>query len=348
MLRPARFERFTPERGSPPRDAHRADRAPGRNELLSLKRSSGASDPPSSFALIAAADRGPASEFMSEEEERMRNRFGLWTLTIPVLAVGTAAGDNGGGDPWADAIVDFVAGVGGIPGYGDPQTALGSPERFTGEGVYPSAVTMFNPAFGFDEIVSIGEGGSLTVRFDEPVIDDPSHPFGADLIVFGNGGFVDSSFPFGVIDPVTPTFGVDTMHVSVSANGVDYFDLGAFSEGFVPAQGYLDVDPFSGTPGDVPSDFTRPVNPALSAGDFAGLTYAQALALYDGSGGGTPIDISAAGLPAISFVRIDVPADPSGEFSVELDAVAAVPEPSSVALIVVLGVAAHCALRRRK
>jgi len=284
---------------------------------------------------------------MQQEGEVMfRVPTRIWTLVVPAMSAGLTA-QAGTPDPWADGVSQFVAGVGGIPGYGDPQTALGAPERFTGEGVFPSAVTAFNPAFGIDEIVSIGEGGSLTLRFAEPILDDPAHPFGADFIVFGNGGFVDASFPFGVVDPATPTFGLDPMRVSVSTNGVDFVTLGDFTEGLFPAQGYLDVTPYSTTPGTQLTDFTRPVDPSLSAADFAGISYAQILALYDGAGGGTPIDISGSGLASISWVRIDVLEDPTADVSVEIDAVATVPEPST-ASFVVLVVAASCALRRKK
>ncbi|RMF76665.1 MAG: PEP-CTERM sorting domain-containing protein [Planctomycetota bacterium] len=246
-------------------------------------------------------------------------------------------------DPWADSVVDYAPGVGANPAFLDPTTALGEPERFTGEGVFPSAVTIFNPAFGTDELVSIGEGGSLTLAFDEPITDDPAHRFGVDLIVFGNGGFIDVDFPNGRIGSPAALFGVDLMNVSVSPDNVNWAPLGSFSEGLFPTQGYQDTPPQSPTPGSVPTSFQRPIDPSLTASDFDGLTYADALALYDGSGGGTPIDIAASGFASIQFIRFE---NVTPGTTVEIEAVAAVPEPSGL----VLGGAAFVgfALRRKR
>jgi hypothetical protein len=123
------------------------------------------------------------------------------------------------------------------------------------------------------------------------------------------------------------------MRVAVSADGDYFVDLGEFTEGLFPTQGYLDSGPYDDQPGLVPSDFTRPVNPALRPADFAGLSLAEALALYDGSGGGTPIDIAAANLDLVRFVRISVPDDGNPEtfLNVEVDALARVPEPAGMA-----------------
>lgn len=231
--------------------------------------------------------------------------------------------------PWASQVVSFDAGAGGVPGYADPYSALGAPERFTGEDIYPSAVTMFNPAYGLDELVSFGEQGHLTVEFETPITDDPSHLYGVDLIVFGNGGFEDVDFPNGQCGEPAFNFGADPMRVLVSADGQDFIPLGEFTEGQFPTQGWLDVTPYSEVPGRVPTDFQRPVDPSLALSDFDGLAYADALALYGGSGGGTPIDISTSGLGEVSFVRIESYAP---GVTVEIEAFAVVPEPSCLML----------------
>ncbi len=262
---------------------------------------------------------------------------------IATIALGTAGARGGPSDPWADAVVSYDPGSGANPDFADPAVTLGPPERFTGEGMFPSVVSIFSPPFGTDEIVSIGFGGSLTVEFDTPITDDPAHPWGVDLIIFGNGGFIDADFPNGQIGDPPGTFGIDPMQVSVSADGVTFVPLGTFDEGWFPTQGWLDSGPFDATPGTQPTDFTRPVNPSLSLADFAGLSYADALALYDGSGGGLPIDIGPAGLSQVRFVRVEGIA--SG-VTVEIDAFAAVPEPASgIALTALVGAVA---LRRRK
>lgn len=244
--------------------------------------------------------------------------------------VAFCAVDAQAGGPFASRWVSFHAGSTPTPGYASPSAAVGAPERFTGEGSpYPGVVSLFNPAWGADELISIGEGGHLTVEFATPIHDDAAHRFGVDLLIFGNGSLLDSAWPNGRIGDPATLFGVDAMQVAVSADGTHFVELGEFTEGMFPALGYLDSGPYDDRPGRVPSDFTRPVNPALTPANFAGLTFSEALALYDGSGGGTPIDIAGANLPEVRFVRISVPDDGNPEtfLNVEIDALARVPEP---------------------
>jgi len=85
--------------------------------------------------------------------------------------------------PFASSLISYDAGSNAVFGYTNALTALGSAERFTGEGIFPSGVTPFNPAFGTNEIVSIGSGGHLTLGFDTAITNDASHAFGIDFIV---------------------------------------------------------------------------------------------------------------------------------------------------------------------
>lgn len=245
-------------------------------------------------------------------------------------------------DPFADTVVDYQPGIGATPGFLNPLTALGSPERFTGEGSFPSAVTPFNSPFGTDEIVSIGEGGLLILAFDTPVTDDPANPFGIDLLVFGNAFFFDADFPNGVAGGLASEGGL----IEVSADGIIWFPINNVqADGLYPTLGYLDLDsPFTDIPGDVPSDFTLPVDPSF---DPTGLAFADIVAGYNGSGGGAGVDISGTDLDAISFVRISNPVG-SG-FTPEIDAisdVSPIPAPAGVALA--LGAGAVAARRRRR
>jgi len=83
-----------------------------------------------------------------------------------------------------------------------------------------------------------------------------------------------------------------------------------------------------------------PVSPALSGADFAGKNLADIHSLYAGSDGGTGYDISwgqdlngnSVLLDSISYIRIDVLSGKS-----EIDAISAVPEPSTLALILTGG-----------
>lgn len=273
----------------------------------------------------------------------MRGKLVGRALTVLGFA-GQASVSLAGVDPWADRVVSFDPGLDGLAAYRDESSVLGAPERFTGEGVYPSAVTMFNPAFGTDELVSIGAGGELTVEFDPPVRDDPAHPFGVDLIVFGNSFFIDVDFPNGQIGDPVGVFSADAMRVLVSADGEEFVPLGVMGDTLFPVQGYLDVPPQSGAPGSVPTNFLRPIDPALRLDDFAGLSYAEALALYGGSGGGAPIDIRPSGLFEVRFVRIEAV---SAGFPVEIDALAAVPEPTALMLAASVLLAGSAFRRKR-
>lgn len=270
------------------------------------------------------------------------------SLTLSALHGGVAAG----ADPWADAVVSYQAGTTADPGYPIPANAVGAPERFTGEtspyGSFPSVVSIFNPAFGSDEIVSLGEGGHLTLRFDEPIVDDPAHEFGVDMIVFGNIGFWDGAYPTGQQRSPALSLGADRFNVEVSADGVTYLPLSVRADRLFPAQGWLDSGPYDVVPGTRPTNFLKPVNPALTLSDFNGLSYAQCMALYDGSGGGIPLDLSVTGLASASYVRFSVPDDgnPNVSLTAEIDAVAAVPEPTTLVLLTVAAASSGRGLRR--
>lgn len=260
--------------------------------------------------------------FLQKKVARVLIACGLAAFAAPARA-----------NPFADAVVSYNAGTGASPTYLYPNAALGAPARFTGTAFgFPSVVSMFSPPFDPDQIVSIGRGGQLTVRFDQPVTNDASHLYGVDLIVFGNTGFVDSDYPNGRIGSPPGLFGAGNARVEVSADGVSFVPVSPAVDALFPTQGYLDGGPYDATAGGVPTDFLKPINPALTLSSFGGLSYAQALALYDGSGGGTPIDIAEAGLSSVSFVRVSIPADVAGH--AEIDALAAVPEPSTVCLLI--------------
>lgn len=206
--------------------------------------------------------------------------------------------------PFASAVVSYAAGTGAVAGFTNPSVALGSPERFTGEGLFPQAVTPFQPAYRPNEVVSIGVGGHLTLAFDHDVLDDPRNPFGVDLIVFGNAFFTDSSFGLGVVAGVAAEGGT----ISLSEDGIQWVTVkGRAADGLFPTLGYLDAAPFSTVPGTIESNFLRPVDPSITIDDCVGLPYELLLDLYDGSGGGTGIDIGAHGLSRVRFVRITGP-----------------------------------------
>jgi len=218
--------------------------------------------------------------------------------------------------PFATAVVGYVPGVGAAAGYTNPAVALGSPERFTGDGFAPQAVTPFQPAFLSSEIVSIGMGGSLTLAFDHDVLDDPRNPFGVDLLIFGNAFCPDQAPPAGVVGGFFSEGGT----IAVSADGVRWVTIpGVAADGPFPTLGYRDVGPYATAPGAVPTDFTRPVDPALGPA-MVGMDWASLMDAYDGSGGGVGIDLQAVGIGGVRFVRITGPT--MFGISPEIDAIA--------------------------
>ena len=247
--------------------------------------------------------------------------FILLTACIATCTATSARADS----PFAATVVSYVAGAGAANGFTNASVALGSPERFTGEGLIPQAVTPFQPAFRPNELVSLGVGGSLVVAFDHDVVDDPRNPFGIDLLVFGNAFFTDSSFGAGVVAGLASEGGT----IAVSADGVSWTTVPALeADGMFPTLGYLDVAPYATVAGTVLSDFTRPVDPAITMGELVGVGYRGLLDAYAGSGGGTGIDLGALGLKSIRYVRVNGPA--ASGMSPEIDAFADVaPQPAN-------------------
>lgn len=220
-------------------------------------------------------------------------------------------------NPWADAVVSYDEGVGGSPGYNIPEVALGEPTRFTGEDIWPSVVSPFNASWLANEIVSIGAGGELILSFNEPVVDDPANPWGVDLIIFGNTGFIDNNYPNGIVGGL---FSDDGGTIEVSQDGKEWIEItSVLTDGLWPTCGFVDSAPYDAVEGEVLTDFTLPVDPRLSLDDVMGFNYNKLLSLYNASGGGTPVDISETGLSEISFVRISV--DESSKLTPEIDGI---------------------------
>jgi hypothetical protein len=234
----------------------------------------------------------------------------MTVLTVIIVAVAI------GGDPWADDVVSYVPGRGGVSGYDDPLTALGPPERFSGEGAFPGVVSQFQPAWTPLEIVSLAAGGSIVVAFDEPVVDDPWNPWGIDLLIFGNIGFSDDGDGGGrVAGYMGPEGGV----ISVSQDGVTWWTItSCTADGTTPTVGYLDAGPFDTAPGVIESDFTRPTDPRLTIDEVHGLWHEELQVLYGGSGGGSGVDLAEVGLEWITFVQITCPE--GAQVSPEVDA----------------------------
>jgi hypothetical protein len=244
---------------------------------------------------------------------------------------------------FAVGVMSYDAGSTPTAGFTTASAALGSPERLTVEGSFPTVVSPFSPPFLSSEIVSVGEGGHITLRLSHYAVPQAGGP---EIGVFENVGLIDASFPNGVAGSPAMAFGIDSAVVDVSPDGVNWTSLGRVTFD-VPANAYTDLaDPFSSTAGSVPSDFQQPFTGELAS--FSGRRYSDAadtdmLDLFAGSGGGKWLDISATGLAQVGFIRFSVAddMDAMSRLNFELDAVSIahsavgariIPEPSCAVL----------------
>jgi len=236
----------------------------------------------------------------------LRPALGLLSLTL-LLGVSTAARSQ-----------EFATSATGShlsadPLYSDPNAALGQPTTLV-YGIYDSPPGAYHRSLvytayntdpsGNNLLVSLGSTGLgvLTVKFDAPIVHSDSHWFGEDLIVFGNQGFVGDA-------PVTLNTDMSHLHikdgstygalptVSVSADGFNFVTLTPADSVPFPENPYrwagLSAQNPSGWDDSHLQDFSKPVDPSLTAGDFAGQTVAHAANdLYDGSAGGTAFSLA--------------------------------------------------------
>jgi len=246
-------------------------------------------------------------------------------LRISLLGLALAGWTFSAPAQFADSVIEYSPGAGFIPGFTNTDAALGEPTRVV-PGEFGGPVDPFAPPYLPSELLSVGTGGSLTLKFSRPILNHPGNRFGIDFIIFGNAGFIITN----AFDPVTfewigtpatdgALLGANAgqTQVSVSRDGSLFYvldpALAPVVDGLLPTDG-------SG-------DFHVPADPTLVQADFAGLTLAGIRALYLGSAGGAGYDISWARddqghpvrLSQINYVRIDVISGKS-----EIDGVAAV------------------------
>lgn len=266
-------------------------------------------------------------------------------LALTVLQADVGAYDYCPND-FAVEYVSYVQGTGvgfdilSFELYNDPCTALGRPtlqttgtklqtkgsRDFVGYGSLE--VNPVHPAWRAYEIVTIGNGGELVVKFDHLVANDENNLYGIDFIVFGNARM--HMFDRGVWDSnsdpetmrVTGAMFEEPGIVSVSPDGETWYTYGTDwprADSFAPTSGY-EWDEVNDVWAEE-LDPTRPIDPVLDAVAMTDMTVAEVIELYDGSAGGAGFDIGVFGLDWIQYVRIqDDPA--MGGATTEIDAVA--------------------------
>jgi hypothetical protein len=195
------------------------------------------------------------------------------------------------------------------------------------------------------------------VKFDHQVANDPLNPYGLDFIVYGNaffaggGGFVYDNTDHRAFAIGGGVF-EEPLKISVSQHGTEWYtyDDGPYADSFYPTNPWVwDPDQWDTTGNGwttTENDYAKPVDPSLTATDFAGSSY-DAMVLYDGSAGGAGFDLAESGYDWIQYIKVE---GVSGFSGGEIDAfsdVAAVPIPGSV-LLLGSGLLALFGIRRRR
>ncbi len=250
--------------------------------------------------------------------------------------------------PYAAELVSYSSSLTGSSLYNDPYAVLGQPStKFYNQWGEAGnrRVKLVEPAYnvGPDSnklITTINIGQYVVVKFDHQVMDDVNNPYGLDFIVYGNSFFVGNGSVSDAtnMNTYTLTGGIfsENMKISVSQDGVNWYtyESGPYADAMFPTNAYL-WDSENACWTDTESDYTKPVNPNLTSADFAGKTAAQAIALYDGAAGGTGFDLAESGYSWIQYIKVEgVTGYSGGEIDGFAD-VAAVPEPATIALLVI-------------
>ena len=276
---------------------------------------------------------------------------------------------------FATSVTDFSH-LSSNPSFSDPAAALGQPTTLDDDtfgDLYHAS--MVQPAFGVDQTTGknllVGFDttglGQVTVQMAAPITHSGTTWFNQDFIVFSNQGFIGSDasgFAYEGTDMSTyqiadgSTFGT-LPQVSVSEDGVTFYAVNPASSVLFPENPYhwdgLTSAPDTAGWGAL-NDFSKPVDPALSAADFANQTVAYAdNTLYNGSAGGTSYNFAdQTPLTTIDFIRFS--AVPAGSHGV-IDGVAAVgsalpgsaaPEPSQAFVFLLMALGIGCLIWRTR
>lgn len=238
-----------------------------------------------------------------------------------------------GSYPYAQELVEAEGPLGPQELYSDPTSILGTPTTIANNLAFfgpadPFHIKIVEPAYNLDldgnkTILTLSSEtingttnyGSVTVKFDHPITDDPANPYGIDFQVFGNTFYTGNGFVNDSTDLSTHTLTgnafTEPVLVSVSPDGKQWYTYqsGPYCDDIYPTQGYeWDQDLFADTGNGWSKkqmDFTRPVNPAVKDILRQGnISAANAIKLYAGSGGGTGFDLAESGFDSIQYIRV--------------------------------------------
>lgn len=260
------------------------------------------------------------------------------TLALAALADLSAAAARAA-SPYATELVSQNGAYGSASLYNDPQSVLGEPTRIIrssdpATGFGPLHVGLVQPAFNRDfatgakVVTTLGRTaisgggytyGSITVKFDHDVVDDPTNPYGIDLNVFGNAFYAGSDFASDADDlrqqSLIGGINAEPVVISVSPDNVNWYTYtaGPYGDTAFPTLGHAwSAQQFDATgngwTGQPATDFTKPVNPTLNTllgSPGVTLPIYDAMQTYVNAGGGTGIDLAASGFASVRYVRVE-------------------------------------------
>lgn len=256
-----------------------------------------------------------------------------YDYTDPTDPANAIANDDGQAPPSPDGTYvayvpntnDFAVqiisanGIDSASPFNNPTAVLDSPalEFFDPyDGGVTDRVSIIDPAFnvtpaGSNILAVIENGGQITVQMGRKVYSDLTHPYGVDLIIYGNTFFKSISGLSGTIsdgtDLSTATLNSSATAghpavVSVSQDGTNWFTFTNVQTVF-PDEAYRWDDTNASWTGEQMNP-TKPLNPYLYTNNFAGQTVGNILDLFTGASGGSGYSLAQAGLPWIQYVRI--------------------------------------------
>jgi hypothetical protein len=237
----------------------------------------------------------------------MRKREIIVYFVAVVCGVAVSANppqaDGCDANDFAAEVVSYYAGD-GASYYTFPGTALGEPAVDTDYWGADRPVVPVYPQWLPTEIVTVGVGGHLILKFNHKICDDRNNPYGYDFIVFGNSLFsIGGNWDYG--DPCncfisSGQVNAEKGKVSVSQDGVNWFsfDDGPWADSFAPTlRRVFDPNEPAYYPGwenlwwGEETNPTLPLDPNVDPNDFAGKSLAEVCLVYGKSAGGTAFDL---------------------------------------------------------
>ena len=240
--------------------------------------------------------------------------------------------------PFAVEVVRAHGPFGPAP-YNDTNAVLGAPatrfyNAFGSGGITNRRVMLIEGAFNVAPdtnglitaslIVTLDGGSEIIAKFDQPIHDDPAHPYGIDLLVFGNSfypanGLVSDNANLNTLQRTGGGF-FEPTKVSVSPGYTGQpgevpddpdtwpwyrYDNGPYADTSFPTHAYKWNRATTNWSNET-MDFSKPVNPAMKSPLLAGgLSAADAIDLYVGSGGGAGFDLSESGFVSVQYAKVE-------------------------------------------